>query len=194
MSAALDDIWDAPAETHTRALTPAAPPIDLDDLPGPSPAKRRRTTLFLSDDEDDSPRNPPQPLPDTASGLNPDISALFDDLDPEPELAPSLDLDELRRQAAARHAVRIPALTPREILPSSSPPRDLEDGEGGGETGKKGAADGEKGKRKQLPKLNEARLLAPDGFPALVKHTKDFKPKGKGHEVRLPDVIIAFRH
>lgn len=193
MSTPLDDIWDTPAETHTRALTPAAP-LQVDDLPGPSPAKRRRTTLFLSDDENESSRNPPQFLPDTASGLNPNISALFDDLDPEPELAPSLDLDELRRQAAARHAARIPAFTPREILPSSSPLRDLEDGENGGETGKKGAADGEKGKRKQLPKLSEARLLAPDGFPALVKHTKDFKPKGKGHEVRLLEIMIAFRH
>lgn len=184
MSVALDDIWDAPAQPPSRERTPAAIIVD-DDLPGPSPAKRPRTRLFLSDSEDDSPRKPATPRPSASSKqVDPAINALFDDLDDDDapvQLAPSLDMDALRRQAAARHAARIPASTPREIM-SSSPPRDGDMDEDGG-TRKKDNADGEK-KRKPLPKLNEARLLGPDGFPALVKQTKGFKPKGKGHEVR----------
>jgi hypothetical protein len=35
-------------------------------------------------------------------------------------------------------------------------------------------------------KLDEARLLGADGFPALLKQTRGFVPKGKGHEVRVP--------
>ena len=195
MSVSLDDIWDAPTEPQPRAKTPSAIPIDLDDdLPGPSPAKRPRTKLFLSDSEDGSPKKPPPPRSSATSNLNPEINALFDDLEPDPddapaELAPSLDLDALRRQAAARHVAKVPSLTPREILPSSSPTRDLDDGDGDVGKGNKDAGDGEKPKRRQIQRLNEARLLGPDGFPALVKQIKDFKPKGKGHEVCSSELI-----
>lgn len=39
--------------------------------------------------------------------------------------------------------------------------------------------------RKRLPvaKVDADRLLAPKGFPALMKFAKKFKPRGKGHEV-----------
>lgn len=191
MSVTLDDIWDTPAQPPSREHTPAAIIID-DDLPGPSPAKRPRTRLFFSDSEDESPSKPTTPRASAPSKqLDPAINALFDDLDDDDapvQLAPSLDMDALRRQAAARHAANIPSLTPREIHPSSSPPRDGEMDEDG-ETRKKGTGDGEK-KRKPLPRLNEARLLGPDGFPALVKQTKGFKPKGKGHEVCLLHVQL----
>ncbi|THH26470.1 hypothetical protein EUX98_g7723 [Antrodiella citrinella] len=198
MSFSLDDIWDEPVQPEARGPTPAPIPIDIDnDLPGPSPAKRPRTTLFLSDSEDGSPKKPPPPRSSTASKLNPDIDALFDDLDDDLRFAPALDLDALRRQAAARHAAKLPALTPREILPSSSPPRDL-DGDDEGGKGKKDGADGEKPKRKQPPKLDEARLLGPNGFPVLVKHTKSFKPRGKGHEAsdlnRLMQIYQFWAH
>jgi hypothetical protein len=44
---------------------------------------------------------------------------------------------------------------------------------------------GEKKEKKKIARLDEARLLGPDGFPALVKQTKHWKPKGKGHEVLM---------
>ncbi|TCD64653.1 hypothetical protein EIP91_003813 [Steccherinum ochraceum] len=203
MSFSLDDIWNEPVQAPPpRAHTHSPIPIDVDDddsLPGPSAAKRPRTKLFLSDSEDGSPKKPTTPRRGTTSNVNPDINALFDDLDGDDDapqgLAPSLDLNALRRQAASRHVVRVPAPTPHEIMPSSSPPRDGDgddDGDGGG---KKEA--GEK-KRKVLPKLDEARLLGPDGFPVLVKQTKYFKPRGKGHEAadlnRLMQIYQFWTH
>lgn len=98
------------------------------------------------------------------------------------ELAPALQLDVLRQQAAAA----LPPLTPHQILPSSSPPRDLGDETTGAGDTEKGAKskDGEGlHKRRTIPKLDDARLLDTDGFPALVKQAKHFKPRGKGHEV-----------
>ena len=58
----------------------------------------------------------------------------------------------------------------------SGGPLDGIDGEGEAE-------DDGKNKRKLVPKLDEARLLGKNGFLQLVKETKRFKPKGKGHEV-----------
>ena len=42
----------------------------------------------------------------------------------------------------------------------------------------------EKSKRRRMPKLDEDRLLGKEGFSALLQASRDFKPKGKGHEVR----------
>ena len=99
-------------------------------------------------------------------------------------------VDALRREASQRqNRTRIPALTPHEILPSSSPPRDLgpdEDIVGGTrqQSGKgKKDADGIGKPKKQIAKLDEVRVISEVGFPALIKQTKDFKPRGKGHEV-----------
>ncbi|KAF7304927.1 Chromosome segregation in meiosis protein [Mycena kentingensis (nom. inval.)] len=44
--------------------------------------------------------------------------------------------------------------------------------------------DGEKKKRKPLPKLDEGRLVGDNGIPQLIMDTKYFKTKGKGHEAR----------
>jgi hypothetical protein len=51
--------------------------------------------------------------------------------------------------------------------------------------GMNGNEDGKEKKRKPVLKLDEARLLGLNGSPQLVKDTKNFKPKGKGHEVKL---------
>jgi len=40
--------------------------------------------------------------------------------------------------------------------------------------------------------MDETRLLGLDGFPALIKSTKGFVPKGKGHEVRTLFRFIWF--
>jgi len=104
-----------------------------------------------------------------------DMDALFadidDDIDIQP-LPPRIDEQEMSRQAELTH---MQALTPHEILPSSPPQPD---------PSSKGNA--EKATRRKLVKLDENRLLNPTtGFPQLIKMTKGFKLKGKGHEVRL---------
>ena len=203
MSMSIDDIWDTPLDNSPpRARKDVLSTEAISNTPArPSPAKRRRTTLFLSSDsENDAPstskntRNSQHTPPTQSDKQKALIDALFDDLDGEDddgfkELAPAPSIDELRRQAQAsqRNRTRIPTSTPHQILPSSSPPRDLgpeeteESGKGKGK-GKKGE-DGDK-KRKPIPRLDETRLVGETGFPALIKQTKDFKPRGKGHEVR----------
>ena len=193
--ASLDDIWDTPAESASTLIKNAPISFDDDDdnltsRPKPSASARTRSTLFLDSDSENEAASASKSRYASKSGSSkPDIDAFFDDLDdPEAgfqELAPSLDVESLKRQAGAK----LPPLTPHQILPSSSPPRDLGNGKDGG----KSRADGKKGerstttKRNKRPVLDEGRLLGPQGFPALMKQTKDFKPKGKGHEVsRVP--------
>ena len=188
----LDDIWDEPVVASPMR----APVPDNEDEPvRPSPAKRRRTTLFLSSESEDGDGSPsrakssskaPPKTPQASKPQMADIDALFDDLDDDDmadtELAPALDFDALRREAAAA----LPPLTPHQILPSSSPPRDFGDaGAGAGEKDKGAKSKDGDGlhKRRTIPKLDDARLLDTDGFPALVKQAKHFQPRGKGHEV-----------
>ncbi|PSR76039.1 hypothetical protein PHLCEN_2v8701 [Hermanssonia centrifuga] len=180
MSMSLDEIWDEPVSNSPRPASSARP----------SPSKRRRTTLFLSSDEDNDDAPATTHYRKRTPEKRPEIEALFDTLDDEDDvfggLAPSLDLDTLRKQAES-HAAKNPSLTPHAILPSSSPPRDIGDEKEDGDQNKskgKGNKDGLH-KRKPIPRLDEARLLGPDGFPALVKQAKYFKPRGKGHENAL---------
>lgn len=169
MSALLEDIWSEPI-----SKSPSPRRTDDGADASPRPAKRRRSALFLdgSDDDDAQPRTPRRP----------DIDALFADIDDpagDADAAPSFDLDAYRREAGERAAQSSPGLTPHAVM-SSSPPRD------GGDAGDKGKGKygkEEKKERKAVPKLDEARLLGRDGFPALVQQCKGFKPKGKGHEV-----------
>ncbi|TFK92093.1 Swi3-domain-containing protein [Polyporus arcularius HHB13444] len=202
--ASLADIWDAPADSASSIPAPPSnPPTfdDDDDVVLTSNTKRRpRSTLFLDSDSDND------AAPTSSKGAHyaskpssskNDIDAFFDNLEDEPEstfrqLAPSLDVDALKRQADAQIA-----LTPHQILPSSSPPRDLGDDEDGrkakgGKKAKEGLA-----KRKRR-NLDEGTLVSPDGFPALVKQAKNFKPKGKGHELsdlnRLLNVYHFWSH
>ncbi|KAF7792967.1 hypothetical protein EIP86_004070 [Pleurotus ostreatoroseus] len=203
MSFSIDDIWDEPVASgsapQAQIQTQAHGAEHDDDVATrPSPAKRRRTTLFLSSDSEDgnSPQRKTQPLliPNKAPPRTPkraDIEALFEDLDDDDELAPALNVDQLRKEAASK----LPPLTPHALL-SSSPPRDFGDdtNEGTGAGGKKGK-DGEGlHKRKLRPKLDEARLIGSDGFPALVKQAKHFRPKGKRHEARICSYFIVASH
>ncbi|PIL24026.1 hypothetical protein GSI_13777 [Ganoderma sinense ZZ0214-1] len=183
----LDDIWDTPPDSVSSV--PSNPtPIYADDghdLFTDQPKRPPRSTLFLgSDSEDDAPSTSNAHYASKPGSSKPDIDAFWDDLD-EPDsafqgLAPSLDVEALKRQADAK----LPPLTPHQILPSSSPPRDV----GNGKDSAKDKADGKKGdkgttKKKKRPILDEGRLLGTEGFPALVKQAKEFKPKGKGHEL-----------
>jgi len=122
-----------------------------------------------------------------ASSTESEVNAIFADMENDADLsykplAPSLDLDALRREADARHAKDIVPMTSisQNILAGSSSMRDT-----------KGKEDERKEKR-IMPKLDEARLLGPDGFPKLIKDTKHFKPKGKGHEVRSTMLLLVF--
>ncbi|KAG2357674.1 replication fork protection component Swi3-domain-containing protein [Suillus spraguei] len=164
----LDDIWDAPISPN-HAITPHSDTL--------SSQKRSRETLFLSDSDNEDDRPPPKRP--TSSAPRPDVDALFADIDNDDgeendlrykPLAPALDLEALRKQAEAKHA-----LTPHQILPSSSPPRDLgpdEDNEGGKENKGKGNEE----------KKRERSLIGASGFPQLIQNIKNFKVKGKGHE------------
>ncbi|KAM5532058.1 hypothetical protein V8D89_014309 [Ganoderma adspersum] len=183
----LDDIWDTPAQSVSSAPSNPTPTSvdDDDDVFTTQPKRQPRSTLFLdSGSEDDAPSTSKAHYASKPRSSKPDIDAFWDDLD-EPDsafqgLAPSLDVEALKRQAD----VRLPPLTPHQILPSSSPPRDTGNGQDGG----KDKADGKKGdrtatKKKKRPILDEGRLLGPEGFPALVRQAKEFRPKGKGHEL-----------
>lgn len=180
--ASLADIWDAPAEEVTRRATP---PIDLtaNDSPPRGP-KRPRSTLFLDSDSEGEGSAQPARKSAPPAAKRSEIDAMFDNLDAEPDafdddLPPALDLDALRRQADAKNAQIYKKPSALDLGGPS------EDADVGGDAKSKGSGQ-EKQKKKPLPKLDEARVLGPDGFPALLKQAKTFKPKGKGHEVRYP--------
>ncbi|KAF9242124.1 replication fork protection component Swi3-domain-containing protein [Melanogaster broomeanus] len=193
----LSNIWDEPIVSPSKL----APTND-----NPSPLKRPHQSLFLSGSDSDNERPPKRATPAPRES-RPDIDALFEDLDKDGDtsmgaiveeqdlryqpLAPALDLAKLAREAEAKHARSkrsgVPALTPHQILPSSSPPPEGFGAGGldksGKDTGKEksGDAEGKKVRKKPL-KLDEARLVGTEGFPQLIKDSKGFKPKGKGHE------------
>jgi len=196
MATDINDIWDLPVETSISHLPADTPNGDLSGNTSPSRASSRPLFLPSDDDEDTTATTAAATGTEPRNHNNAEIDALFEGLDDMNdsfhELAPSLDLDALRREADARNtrAVRaeIAAMVPTAELSSSGAgnktntngrkgggPLDGIDGEG--------AEDDEKKKRKPVPKLDEARLLGKNGFLQLVKDTKHFKPKGKGHEV-----------
>lgn len=115
-----------------------------------------------------------------------DIDALFD-MEDDIEMAfkplpPALNEEELCSRAEARYRKELPPLTPHQVLPTQldtteKPGIDLLP------ASKDNQAKDEKKERRRLAKLDENRLLSPNGFPQLMKMTKDFRIKGKGHEV-----------
>ncbi|KAF5373552.1 hypothetical protein D9758_000593 [Tetrapyrgos nigripes] len=159
--------------------------------------------LFLPDIDDDSQNPPPQDI---------DIDEIFKDLEDDDLFnlpAPSrqaFDVEAVKRKADAeykRSAAAAKLSTPRPILPSSSPPRDLGDGVGTvGGKGQSGAGktskDGEPKERRKPMRLDEARLIGPTGFPQLIQSTKNFRIKGKGHEAtdlnRLMQIYQYWTH
>ncbi|KAF8503422.1 replication fork protection component Swi3-domain-containing protein [Russula emetica] len=194
MDTDINDIWDLPLENS----------VNNPDGEGPTPSPASNPPLFLpSDDEEDAVPN--ANARNDANNPNPDIDALFeglDDIDDSfQELAPALDLDALRREADARNAravraelgANIPAgAEPSTAATAAAAKTKTNGGRGGGVLDGldgDGEDDGKK-KRKPLPKLDETRLLGKDGFPQLLKDTKNFKPKGKGHEAMDLDRVL----
>ncbi|KIM49065.1 hypothetical protein M413DRAFT_438233 [Hebeloma cylindrosporum] len=174
MNSSLDSIWDEPlSQDSPKRTNPEQDDADTFHRP----AKRARPSLFLADSDDEHPYRPPPPQDVDMDALFADID---DDMDMQP-LPPRIDEQELIRQAEMTHRRNIQALTPHEILPSSSPPPDPSSGEK--RTGGTDKGNAEKAARRKLVKLDENRLLNPTtGFPQLIKMTKGFKLKGKGHE------------
>lgn len=180
----LDSIWDEPGVNDDSSAAPI----------------KHKEALFLdgSDDEDDvaGPSSTRGHVQKTPADI--DIDALFAGVDDGDDdaftfkpLAPSLDTEALRREAESRHKNRVPSFTPHAILPSSSPPRDT----GNNVDGTTKDRGGDKGKdmkkeRRKPARLDEGRLLGPTGFPQLIKDTKNFRTKGKGHEV--PHIFSTF--
>ena len=184
--ASLDSIWDEPAAQVSQVVD-----IPSDDEPSaPKPSKIPKAALFLSDSDEDVDMSGPSRQTDTAPVPPPpdiDIDALFADFDEEDlSLAPlpaRIDEAAVTREAEARHRRNMPASTLPEILASGSPSRDNDDGSPDKRSADKGTE--EKKARRKMFKLDENRLLGPNGFPQLIKMTKDFRIKGKGHEVRF---------
>lgn len=183
--ASLDSIWDEPTAEVSQVVE-----IPSDDEPSaPKASKRPRTALFLSDSDEDVDMAGPSRQAGAAPVPPPpdiDIDALFADIDDDDlNLAPlpaRIDEAAVTREAEARHRRNMPASTLPEILPSGSPSRDNDGGSPNKRSGDKGTD--EKKARRKIFKLDENRLLGPNGFPQLIKMTKDFRIKGKGHEVR----------
>ncbi|PBK78228.1 Swi3-domain-containing protein [Armillaria solidipes] len=159
------DLFDNPVDE----LIPTTPP-------------RNAAPLFYQGSEDGSPRKSP-PVPDMYDDAD-EVNKIFNDADvftlPEEK---SFDVEAARRKIAEKYknkpVPRTPMM-PHEVLPSSSPPRDLEQGKG--KEKDKDDKKEQKKEKKKIARLNEALLVGPSGFPQLIKDTKDFKIKGKGHE------------
>ena len=197
MDTDINDIWDLPVETSISHLPADTPNGDGSGNTSLSRASSR--PLFLPSDDDEDTTAPAA----AATGAEPrnhnnaDIDALFEGLDDMDdsfqELAPSLDLDALRREADARNTrvvrAEIAAMVPTAELSLAAAGNKTNandrkgDGALDGIDGEGEAEDDGKKKRKPVPKLDEERLLGKNGFLQLIKDTKHFKPKGKGHEV-----------
>lgn len=192
----IDKIWDDPIVQKRIDRT-----NEESDDAEQRPSKRPRQALFLVDSDDELDTSTKQKAPPVQDI---DIDALFadveDDIDEQmifKPLPPALNEEELRRQAEARYRKELPPLTPHQAPPSSSAQPDTTDKPGNNRlrTGKDDQSKDEKKERRRLVKLDENRLLSPDGFPQLKKMTKDFRIKGKGHEVlsqspSLPNVHL----
>lgn len=163
----LDNIWDDPVDdilAHAQSSSSSHQP------------------LFLADSDEENSRQPPtKDVPDV------DIDAMFAEVEAEDDpfsfkpLTSNINTEALTREAEARHKKAMPSLTPHAIM-SSSPPRDPGNDQTSKKTGGQKGKEGIKEKRKPV-RLDEGRLLGPNGFPKLIKDTRNFKVKGKGYEV-----------
>jgi replication fork protection complex subunit Csm3/Swi3 len=168
----IDNIWDDPVESEPR---PAQQPLFLDGSDDETPVAKQKTPAPNNDDVD--------------------IDAMFADIEDDDEfslkpLGPSVDTEALRKEAEARHGRNLPPLTPHAIMSSSPPRPTADDGRGASGTGEKGKGKDDAKPRRKAAVLDEGRLLGPDGFPKLIKDIKNFRTKGKGHEVRSLGLIV----
>jgi replication fork protection complex subunit Csm3/Swi3 len=181
--ASFDDIRDAPVTSNSPKTPRQLDEDDDDDARLQPPAKRQRQTLFLSDSEaDDQPGAINAPPPVVNPPIDEDVEALFADAENDEQLSfnriGDLDIAAMEKEAEERHRRAMP-LTPHLVMPSRSPTRDGK----ATDTGEMKGKEKEPIKRRKPLVLNENLLLGPTGFPDLISELKDFKVKGKGHEV-----------
>jgi len=168
MTTTIDDLWDEPVESEP------APHLTTNPVTSEDP-------LFLQSDSDNEGGTGAVGLPPSKAPDN--IGALFEvDDDDENRQLSNVTYEQLRKDAQSGGKV-----------PDDGP---LNEGnQGAGEGPSKGASaaksksnkkgeggDGEATKR-TVPKLDEELLLGDKGIPALIKDAKQWRPKGKGHEV-----------
>ena len=191
MSVSLENIWSEPLiNSPPRPSSDRVP--DEDDDTVFRPTKRRRSSLFLDDLDASAQYDNTSFRADksttgaegkTVSG----IDALFADLEEPGDnalLSKPFNLSEVRHQARLRAEKNVSAGSLANVpIESSSPTR--EGMELGDDYRKQKDGKGLEGndQRKRVARLDETRILGKDGLPALVQLCKDFKPKGKGHEV-----------
>ena len=99
-----------------------------------------------------------------------------------PKTSGAFDLEAYRKESLTRHRKELNK-TKKSVIISESVPKDSPATSGAKDSREKS---GDKKPRQKPKKLDEGLLLNPKGFPQLIKMTKDFQLKGKGHEVRLP--------
>lgn len=159
----IEDLWDTPAIPSTpRKRSSPIPVDDDDDEPAITQRPAKRQALFIPDDDDEEPIAALAPKP-SRSISSQALNSMFD-----------LDDDEVVEVTSGREAL---SMTPHAIQSSSPPPE-------GDDEKDKDKGDVEKKARKKIARMDEARLVGDSGFRALIASTKDFVPKGKGHEVR----------
>jgi replication fork protection complex subunit Csm3/Swi3 len=159
----IDDLWDEPVESE----------------PAPSLAKKpvaSEDPLFLqsdSDNEGGTGAAGPSRAPD-------DIEALFDvDDDDENGQLSNVTYEQLRRDAQSGGKAH--------DGPADGDQGAEEDPSKGALNAKsksnKGEDGGNENTKRTIPRLDEGLLLSEKGIPALIKDAKQWRPKGKGHEV-----------
>ena len=140
--------------------------------------------LFLFDDDDDVEFVAAQDLP-------PDVPEADLDAIDQPQTTGTFDLEEYKRESLARHRREVNKTRKSVVISDTVPkesPLPAANATGAGDE----PSDDKKPRQKPM-RLDEGTLLSSRGFPKLIKDTKDFKIKGKGHEVRLLCVTITFR-
>lgn len=126
-------------------------------------------------------RPPADPVPESIEDIFGEVADLDDtlfDLAPLPQL----DIAAEQRKAKARHNTNWTSNNPVNTNPSSSQPNG---GDKETQNDGDGKEDAPKRATKQILRLDENRLLGPNGFSRLINETKDFKLKGKGHKASI---------
>jgi replication fork protection complex subunit Csm3/Swi3 len=139
--------------------------------------------LFLQSDSDNeggtgaAGSRPPSKAPD-------DIGALFDvDDDDENGQLSNVTYEQLRKDA--RSGGKVPDDGPSN---EGNEGADEDPSKATKSKSNKKDEDGDKATTKRtIPKLDEGLLLGEKGIPALIKDAKQWRPKGKGHEVSFFD-------
>ncbi|KAL0566444.1 chromosome segregation in meiosis-related protein [Marasmius crinis-equi] len=146
--------------------------------------------LFLPDEDDETFFNTPsaqeeeESMPNVPPPEDVDLDEVFNNMGDlshrrEEDIQRRAEADAARKHKQNESSFRRTKTTRQPILPSSSPPRDLDDGVGAGgggaeKTGPKDKDDKKKEKKKPM-RLDENRLLGPTGFKQLMQDTKNFR-------------------